>query len=99
MLLTSFSSGPAFLVGTHLPAGHPVVCGTDVQYAAVMSAKQQIVQAMESLPDSLTLEEIVERLYRAFKLKQAQNESPAELEPLPVLEGRIPEGWKDAIYE
>lgn len=36
-----------------------------------MSAKQQLAEAIAALPDSLSIEEAVERLYQAFKLKQA----------------------------
>lgn len=36
-----------------------------------MSAKKQLAAAVEALPDSLTLEEAVARLYRAFKRKRA----------------------------
>lgn len=49
-----------------------------------MSAKQQLAEAVAELPDSLTLEEAIERLYRAFKRKQvylrgqgARSQSPA----------------------
>lgn len=37
-----------------------------------MSAKQQLAEAIAALPDSISVEEAVERLYRAFKLKQAR---------------------------
>ncbi len=36
-----------------------------------MSGKQQLAEAVAALPDSITVEEAVERLYRAFKLKRA----------------------------
>lgn len=64
-----------------------------------MSTKQRLAQAIAELPDSVSIEEAVERLYRAFKLKQAVTRPPKELEPLPLLEGHVPAGWKDAIYE
>jgi hypothetical protein len=35
-----------------------------------MSVKSQLTQAIAELPDSLSMEEAVERIYRAFKLKQ-----------------------------
>jgi hypothetical protein len=37
-----------------------------------MSAKEQLAEAIAALPDSISVEEAVERLYRAFKLKQAR---------------------------
>ena len=39
-----------------------------------MSIKQAIQQAVDELPESVTLEEAFERLYRAFKLKQARTQ-------------------------
>ena len=44
-----------------------------------MSMKRQLAEAIAEMPDSLTLEEAVERLYRAFKLKQARTGVPAPL--------------------
>lgn len=35
-----------------------------------MSTKQQLAEAVESLPEDLPLEIAMERLYRLFKLKQ-----------------------------
>lgn len=70
-----------------------------------MSTKQRLVQAIQALPESPTIEEAVEAVYEAFKAKQraagiapSANEQPP-LQSLPVLECRVPEGWKDAIYE
>jgi hypothetical protein len=39
-----------------------------------MSIKQSLHQAVEALPESVTLEEAFERLYSAFKLKQARTQ-------------------------
>lgn len=39
-----------------------------------MSIKQSLRQAIEALPESVTLEEAFERLYTAFKMKQAQTQ-------------------------
>lgn len=40
-----------------------------------MSVKQQLASAIDELPDSVTLEEAIQRIYRAFKLKQAAQAS------------------------
>jgi hypothetical protein len=76
-----------------------------------MSAKQQLAEAVAALPESTSLEEAFDRLYRAFKEKLRRQQlqqgvAPPEgahrappLQPLPILEGRVPQGWKDAIYE
>lgn len=63
---------------------------------------------------TLTLEEIKERSLEDMLRDVAQNyihlivrmpdgeeiviEPKPRLKPLPALEGRVPEGWKDAIY-
>ncbi|HRI54290.1 MAG TPA: hypothetical protein PLW65_29320 [Pseudomonadota bacterium] len=68
---------------------------------ALPSTKRKLHDAVDELPESLSLEEAVERLYLAFKRKQsedAQMTRAEPLQPLPVLDGRVPEGWKDAIY-
>jgi hypothetical protein len=35
-----------------------------------MSVKKQLAAAVEDLPDTVTLEDAIERIYAAFKLKQ-----------------------------
>ena len=53
-----------------------------------------------------TLEELLHEVARSresltviFEEGESVTIKPAsQLEPLPVLEGRVPEGWKDAIY-
>lgn len=42
-----------------------------------MSTKQQLAEAIAALPDSLSLEEAVERLYQAFKRKQLISQASA----------------------
>jgi hypothetical protein len=69
-----------------------------------MSTKQRLVAAIQALPESPTLEEAVASVYAAFKAKQRLTGVDGslreqQLQPLPVLECRVPEGWKDAIYE
>ena len=39
-----------------------------------MSIKQTLRQTVESLPESVTLEEAFDRLYAAFKMKQARSD-------------------------
>ncbi len=50
-----------------------------------MSLKHQLHQAIDELPESVTLEEAFERLYRAFKLKQQQGQ---DRDPLRLI-GRL----------
>jgi hypothetical protein len=41
-----------------------------------MSVKQQLAQAVDSLPESITVEEAFERLDRAFKLRHGTAAAP-----------------------
>ena len=43
-----------------------------------MSVKQQLAAAIEALPESATLEEAIQRIYRALKLKQALEASRSD---------------------
>jgi hypothetical protein len=53
-----------------------------------------------------TLEELLQEVARSREsltvvLEEGESvtiEPASQLKPLPLLEGRIPEGWKDAIY-
>jgi len=53
-----------------------------------------------------TLEELLHEIARSREpitivLEEGESvtiEPASQLKPLPVLEGRVPEGWKDAIY-
>lgn len=49
-----------------------------LHYRAIMSVKQALSEAIEALPESTTLEEAFERLYRAFRLKQAASGAEPE---------------------
>lgn len=66
-----------------------------------MSTRYQLPPATDALRGSLNVEEIVEQPDRAFKLKHgnAPQEPGPSLEPLPVLGGSVPTGWKDTIYD
>ena len=58
-----------------------------------MSVKHELAEAVEALPESIGLEEAVERLYQAFKLKQARREaaiwSTSKREALTALFGSL----------
>jgi len=51
-----------------------------IAYLQLMSAKQALAEAVAALPDTLSLEEAVERISRALKLKRA-GADPRELGP------------------
>ena len=52
-----------------------------------MSVKEQLAVAVTELPENLTLEEAIARLYRAFKLKQTRG-GPVR-RPLAELSGTL----------
>ena len=57
-----------------------------------MSVKRQFAEVVESLPDAVTVEEAFERLYAAFRLKQAHTAatlSSAKKETLTALFGSL----------
>ena len=43
-----------------------------------MSVKRLLAEEIEALPDTLTVEEAVDCLYRAFKLKRARMEATSQ---------------------
>ena len=65
-----------------------------------MSAKQRLAQEIAALPDSLTIEEAVERLYRAFKQKHAQGAPASQGGSLPPSRRSFQEmyeGWRQSV--
>ncbi len=70
-----------------------------------MVQEAHIIRTLEELKGS-TLEELLHEVARSPKpitvvLEEGKSvtiELASQLKPLPVLEGRVPEGWKDAIY-
>jgi hypothetical protein len=65
----------------------------EAQYRDFMSTKQRLAEAIAALPDSLTIEEAVERLYQAFKRKQALEQGRGVARApviLPTVGGRGP---------
>jgi hypothetical protein len=63
------------------------------------------IRTLEEL-EGQTLEELLHEVARTREsitviLEEGESvtiEPASPLKPLPVLEGRVPEGWKDAIY-
>lgn len=80
-----------------------IVEHAELRYVALMSLKQQLAKAVTDLPDGLSLEQAMARLYRAFKLKQLLGspvrQSPPELSGTLQIHGDIlspaldPEAW------
>jgi hypothetical protein len=57
---------------------------TGSQYGCTMSIKQQFAEAVAALPESVSVDEAFNRLYRAFRAKQERLASGSE--PPPALE-------------
>ncbi len=63
------------------------------------------IKTLEELK-GLTLEDLLHEVARSGEpitiiLEEGESvtlEATSQLKPLPVLEGHIPEGWKDAVY-
>jgi hypothetical protein len=61
---------------------------------------------LETIKD-ISLEEIVRRVLKENQVltiwvsedEEVVIEPQQKLRPLPVLDGHVPEGWKDAVYE
>jgi hypothetical protein len=77
-----------------------------------MSIKQQLTQAVADLPESVSLEEAFERLYRAFRAQQEALQRDAKAAPgtLAALRGWVgavpglsgassPDAWVDLLRE
>lgn len=63
-----------------------------------MRIADKIYEMVQQMPEEKACEvlDFVEFLQQKYSL---QAQSQPSLKPLPVLEGFVPSGWKDAIYE
>jgi hypothetical protein len=60
---------------------------------------EQIVEALHELTPKQQAEVLDFAAFLRQRAKAAQEPLAVEPPPLPVLDGRVPPGWKDAIYE
>lgn len=66
----------------------PLASGSVARYLESMSAKQQLAEAVASLPESASLEDAFDRLYRAFKEKLRRQEEQPRRRPFGIDAGR-----------
>jgi hypothetical protein len=64
-----------------------------------MTVEEQILETLHILPPERQAEVLDFAEFLRLRLKPAPQLPAADLKPLPTLEGRIPPGWKDAIYD
>lgn len=65
-----------------------------------MSTAEKIYELVKGMPEEQIVEVLnfMESLQHKFQ-KAVATPSKPQLLPLPVLEGVVPQGWKDAIYK
>lgn len=64
-----------------------------------MTTAKRIYELVKALPEAQASEVLDFVKFLQHKSQQASVSSEPQLLPLPVLEGYLPQGWKDAIYE
>jgi hypothetical protein len=64
-----------------------------------MTIEEQLLEILHTLPPAQQAEVLDFAEFLRLRSKPVPQLPAAELKPLPTLEGRIPPGWKDAIYE
>jgi len=64
-----------------------------------MTVEEQILETLHTLPPAQQAEVLHFAEFLRLRLKPAPQLPAADLKPLPSLDGRVPPGWKDAIYD
>ncbi len=64
-----------------------------------MNTAERIYELLKALPEAQASEVLDFVKFLQHKSQQVAVSSEPQLLPLPVLEGYLPQGWKDAIYE
>jgi hypothetical protein len=64
-----------------------------------MTVEEQLLEVLHALPREQQAEVLDFAEFLRLRLKPAPQVPAAGLKPLPTLEGRVPPGWKDAIYD
>ena len=62
-----------------------------------MTIEEQILETLHALPPEQQAEVLDFAEFLRLRLKSAPQPPAADLMPLPILPGRVPPGWKDAI--
>jgi hypothetical protein len=64
-----------------------------------MTVEEQLLETLHALPPAQQAEVLDFAEFLRLRVKPASQFPEADLKPLPTLEGRVPPGWKDAIYD
>ena len=64
-----------------------------------MTIAERILETLQDLPPQQQAEVLDFAAFLRDRLPHGSEGEGAALSPLPVLAGRVPQGWKDAIYE
>ena len=64
-----------------------------------MTIEEQLLETLHILPPAQQEEVLDFAEFLRLRLKPAPQVPIADLKSLPILEGRVPPGWKDAIYD
>ena len=64
-----------------------------------MTVEEQLLETLHALPPAQQAEVMDFAEFLRLRVKPAPQVSGAGLQPLPTLDGRVPPGWKDAIYD
>jgi hypothetical protein len=64
-----------------------------------MTLEQQLLETLHTLPPAQQAEVVDFAAFLKHRLNEARAPTGEGLEPLPLLTGRMPSGWKDAIYD
>jgi len=64
-----------------------------------VTVEEQLLEILHALPPALQAEVLDFAEFLWLRLKPAPQLPAAGLMPLPTLEGRVPPGWKNAIYD
>ncbi len=68
-----------------------------------MSSKIEVLEKWEQVPLGEVIARILEQeetwIIRVSEEQEITLRPQARLKPLPTLEGYVPEGWKEALYE
>ena len=64
-----------------------------------MTVEEQLLETLHALAPAQQAEVLDFAEFLRLRSRSAPQLPATELKPLPTLEGRIPPGWKDAIYD
>jgi hypothetical protein len=64
-----------------------------------MTIEEQIVETLHALPPEQQAEVLDFAEFLRLRLRPVRQVPATDLMALPTLSGRVPAGWKDAIYE